>query len=84
MAYTADSGTAVIDTSEWENGLYYLVGAGDYQKSAISLDGMVLKNRSKEIYATAMHGAINVEGSNITVATGSYYTRVFAYRVVVL
>lgn len=84
VAYTADSGTAVIDTAGWENGLYYLVGAADYQKTAIMLDGMVVKNQSKEIFASAMHGTIEVSGSKITVTSGSYYTRVFAYRVVAL
>lgn len=84
MAYTADSGTAVIDTTGWENGLYYLVGAADYQKTAFTLDGMVVKNQSKAIFASAMHGTIEVNGSNITVTSGRYYTRVFAYRVVTL
>ena len=84
MAYTADSGTAVIDTSGWENGLYYLVGAADYQKTAFALDGMVVKNQSKQIYASAMHGTITVDGSKITVVSSSYYTHVFAYRVIAL
>lgn len=84
MAYTADGGTAVIDTAGWENGLYYLVGAADYEKTAFVLDGMVVKNKSKAIFAAAMHGTITVDGSKITVVSSSYYTRVFAYRVVAL
>lgn len=45
---------------------------------------MVVKNQSKAIFASAMHGTIEVSGSKITVTSGSYYTHVFAYRVVAL
>ena len=80
VAKANDSNNATFTVSGWDEGIYYIIGASPFSKTAEFSDAMVRVLEGKP-YVQSLHGNVSLSGDTITVPGDGWYTYVVKFLI---
>lgn len=80
VAKANDSSNATFTVSGWDDGIYYIIGAAPFAKTAAFSDAMIRVLEGKP-YVQSLHGNVSLSGDTITVPGDGWYTYVVKFLI---
>ena len=80
VAKADESSNATFTVSGWDDGIYYIIGAAPFSKTAAFSDAMIRVLEGKP-YVQSLHGNVSLSGDTITVPGDGWYTYVVKFLI---
>lgn len=80
VAKADNSNNVTFTVSGWDDGLYYIIGASPFSKTAAFSDAMIRVLEGKP-YVQSLHGNVSLSSDTITVPGDGWYTYVVKFLV---